>query len=105
MTDNRQLSEIYEEAGNAWADADAAADLLEQCKSSFLAEKILNYPQDAHNKAEAKVKASPEWKRYIDDMVNARKLANRLKIKLETIRMRFGEWQSDEANNRAQARL
>ncbi len=103
--DNRPLSQIYSEIAHQWVDADAAASLLEDCKSAFLSQKMQMHSMLPVSKAEALVKASPEWEDYIEKMVNARKQANLLKVKLETIKMRHSEWQSEEANNRAQARL
>lgn len=105
MSDNRPLSEIYSEIGASWVDADAAANLLEDCKSAFLSQKMLLHPDVAVNKAEMLVKGSREWEDYIHKTVAARKRANLLKVQMETIRMRFSEWQSQEANERVQARL
>jgi hypothetical protein len=38
-------------------------------------------------------------------MVNARTAANLAKVKLEWTRMRFNEWQSENATKRAEMRL
>lgn len=102
---NAPLSQQYYEIAHQWVDADAAASLLEDCKSAFLSQKMQMYANQAVSKAEALVKASPEWRDYIEKMVNARKAANLLKVKMETLKMRHSEWQSEEANNRTQARL
>lgn len=104
-SDNRPLSEIFSEIAESWVDADAAASLLEDCKSAVLAEKMLVYADLAVSKAEMMVKGSPEWRDYIEKTVAARKRANLLKVQLETIRMRYGEWNSQAANERVQARL
>ena len=58
-----------------------------------------------HNRAEAEVKASPEWHDHITKMVEARSAANLKKVQLEFIRMRFNEWQSENATKRAEMRL
>ena len=105
MDSSKPLSEQYAEIGAQWADADAAASLLEGCRSAFLSQKMQFMGDKPINRAEATVKASAEWRDYNEKMVNARKRANLLKVQMETLRMRHSEWQSEEANNRAQARL
>src|SRR5260370_42627632 len=94
MTDNRPLSEFFEEVAEQWVDADAAASLLEDCKSAFLAERMLLHSDLPVNRAEGLVKSSPEWKDYVEKTVAARRLANLYKLKIEALRMRFSEWQS-----------
>lgn len=105
MTDNLPLSEQYHELATQWVDADAAATLLESCKSAFLSQSMQRYGNIAVNKAEQTVKASPEWRDYVEKMVNARKNANLLKVTMETLKMRFHEWNSEEATKRAEMRL
>lgn len=107
LTNDAPLSEHYMLVGESWADAEAAASLLEDLKSSFLSQKMQDWIAggSALNKAEASVKASDEWREYIEKMVNARKLANKLKVQLEVIRMRAWEQTNQEANNRMAARI
>lgn len=102
---NKPLSEQYAAIAEAWVDADAAANLLEDCKSAFLSQKMQLMAGQPLNRAEALVKSSPEWRDYIEKMVNARKQANLLKVQMETLRMRHSEWMSEDANNRIQSRL
>lgn len=103
--DNRPLSEIFRIQSKSWVDADAAANLLEDCKSAILAERMQEHASLPISRAEQIVKASPEWRQYIERAVEARKFANLLKVKLEWIRMRFAEQQSHEATARAERRL
>ncbi len=105
MDSNETLSEQFEKMGIEWADADAAANLLEDCKSAVLAERVLSAGDMAHNKAEATVKASAYWRDYVERTVEARHKANLMKVKMEALRMRYGEWSSNAANERVQARL
>jgi hypothetical protein len=51
------------------------------------------------------VKSSPEWVDYVTKMAAQRKEANRRKVQLEYLRMKFSEWQSHEASARTEARL
>lgn len=106
MQDNeRPISEEYRIIAKKWVDADAAANFLEETKSSVLARRMVMLGDMPVSKAEMTVKASDDWRSFIDEMVNARKEAAKLKVQLEYIRMRFSEWQSLEASKRAEMRL
>jgi len=102
---NLPLTEQYRRVALAWVDAEAAASLLEDCKSSVLAERMQEHADLPINRAEAKVKASQEWKDFIQQMVDARKEANRHKVHLDYLKMRFQEEMSQQANERIEARL
>lgn len=98
-------SEQYRLTAKEWVDQDAAANLLEECKSATFSEMMLPHHNSAVNKAEIMVKASPQWKDYLSKMVEARRKANILKVNLEFIRMCFSEQQSAEATARSERRL
>lgn len=102
---NQPWSEQFRLVAKRWVDAEAAASLLEDTKSAVLAEKVQGHSDKPVNRAEALVKASPEWKDHVTKIVNARKEANRLKVQMEFIRMKFNEWQSANATKRAEMRL
>ena len=51
------------------------------------------------------MKASPEWSDFIKKMVDARTQANLAKVKMEFLRVRAMEWQSENATRRAEMRL
>lgn len=108
-TANLPYSEQFRIVARQWVDADAAATLLEDTKSAFLSERIREQihadPSLALNRAEAAVKASPEWKEWVSGMVDARKKANMLKVQLEYLRMKFTEWNSHEATKRQEMKL
>ena len=103
--DNRPLSEQYYEASLEWADLNAAASLLEDTKSARLSQKVLAMGDMAINRAEAIVKASPEWVKQIEEIVEARRVANRAFAKREYIHMRAMEQHSHEATERVAARI
>ena len=105
MQDNRPISQIYAEEGAKWAEAEALASILEDTKSAFLAQKIAELGDMAYNRAEALVKASKEWADRVKETVDARKQANHRKVRLESIRMAHGEFQSEAANERHRNRL
>lgn len=93
-------SEIYRLAGEEWSDLEATATLLEDTKSAYLAERTAILRDIPVNRAEQIVKSSPEWKERIENTVEARRLANRAKVKLESIRIQIMQWNNDEANRR-----
>lgn len=102
---NLPISEQYRIVAKQWVDAEAAASLLEDTKSAVLSQRMSALGDMPVSKAEMNVKASAEWSEFIEKMVEARKLANRLKVQLEYLRMRSGEWQSSEATKRAEMKL
>jgi hypothetical protein len=102
---NLTLSEQYYVAANNWADLESAASMLEECKSAVMAQRQSMLGDIPVNRAEQIVKASPEWMEYLEKMVKSREAANRAKIKLEYLKMKFQEWSSGQANARAEARL
>jgi hypothetical protein len=98
-------SEEFRIVAKKWADAEAAANLLEETKSAFLAKKMAAFGDMPVSRAEMSVKASEEWYDFIKTMVEAREKATLLKVQLEFIRMQFHEWQSMEATKRAEMKL
>ena len=105
MDANLPLSEQFRVIAKKWVDADAAASMLEESKSSFLAQLMAVQGDMPVSRAEMNVKASQDWQDYIKNMVEAREKASLLKVQLEYIRMRFNEWQSHEATKRAEMKL
>lgn len=102
---NLPLSEQYRVIAEQWVDADAAANLLEETKSAVLNRMMLEKGEKAVNRAEMLVKASDEWRDHVNSIVEARKKASLLKVKVEYVRMKFHEWQSYEATRRAEMKL
>ena len=105
MSGNQPWSEQYRLVAKAWVDAEAAASLLEDTKSALLAERMSALGEMPVSKAEMTVKASQEWRDNLRTISMSRQAANRLKVQLEYIRMKFMEWQSENATKRAEMRL
>lgn len=102
---NAPLSEQFRLAAKDWVDKDAAASMLEETKTAVLAQRMGALGDIPVNRAEQIVKGSKEWHDWIGGMVNARTAANLAKVKLEWIRMRHSEWQSEAATKRAEMKL
>lgn len=105
MNANASLSEQFRLAAKDWVDKDSAASMLEETKSAVLSQRMAALGDMAVSKAELQVKASPEWREFVEGMVRARTSANLAKVKLEWIRLKFNEWQSEAATKRAEMKL
>jgi hypothetical protein len=107
--DDRPISEQYREAARKWSDADSAAHIMEELKSTTLEQKktalIKTNPGLAENKAERIIKSSPEWELYVREMCECRYHANRLKQRMEYLKMRHREWIGANADARAEYKL
>lgn len=99
------LSEQYRLIASDWVAADAAANLLEESKSSYLAKRMAALGDMPVSRAEMQVKASEDWADYIAKMVHARERASLLKVETEFVRMQFQEWNSAEATRRSEMKL
>lgn len=102
---NQPFSEQYRMAAQRHADLEAAASLLEECKTAVMAQKQIALGDIPVSHAERAVKASPQWEDYLKKMVEARKQANLAKIECEFLRMKFWENQGDEASKRQEMRM
>lgn len=97
---NKDLAEEYLDKGDAWAQKQSAALMLEESKTAVLSQMKKKTGFEADNKAEREVKASEEWSAYIHKMVGARTEANKAKVQMEYARMKWMEQQSFEATER-----
>ncbi len=105
MSNEFPFSERFRVAAEDWVDKESAANLLEETKSAVMAQRQAMQGDIPVNRAEQVVKASPDWMRHLESIVEARKQANLAKVKMETEKMRFFEVQSREANARAELKL
>lgn len=102
------ISEQFRIVARQWSDEDAAACLLEEMKTTTLEEiktKISAGTDMAENRSERLAKCSPEWREYVEKMCHHRARANRLKMQMKYLEMRFQEQQGQQANARHEARL
>lgn len=102
---NQPLSEQYRVLAEEWVEADALARLYEETKSNELSrlKSILGDMPDS--RAERIVRATPEWSAWTNKMIDARTAANRAKVRLKVLEMRYFEHQSANATARAEMRL
>ena len=106
---DRPISERRRLAANDWVGKESAANLLEELKTTTLEQlkqKLINSEGDMPDShAERRVKASPAWEEYIRHMCSARDEATKAKIIVTYFDMMYSEWQSGEANVRAEMKM
>lgn len=87
----RPLTEQFRIVALKYVDADAAARMLEETKTTTLermkSDLIAERGEMPDNKAERLVKSGDDWTEYLARMVNARTESDKLKLHLEFIRM------------------
>lgn len=110
MANDIPISEAYRLKATEWVDADKSARLMEESKTIAFSQMVNRTIRQAtgkmpHNRAEALVKASDEYKDYIEKMVMLRSEANLLRVEVEYLKMKHSEQQSAEATARAERRL
>lgn len=105
MNNDTPVSEQYRLAALDWVAMDAAARMLEEGKTTYLAQQKVLHGDIADAKAERLVKSSPEWSDYIKKMVNAKTSANRQRVELDFLKMRAMERNSEEANARSERKF
>ena len=105
----RPLSEEFRIAAKAWVELDKAARLLDELKTTTLAQMKTNLMAKLGDmpdaKAERLVKSDPDWEAYIRAMVDAKGEANLARVKMQWIEMKFSEWQSADANARRERQM
>lgn len=105
---------IYAElisAGESWADKDAAANLLEEGKSSLLSKLTHDHRYEDNTaiisriEAEEAARASQTYQDYIAGMVEARRVANRARVRYQAIQTLAELRRSQESTRRQEMRL
>ena len=101
----RPISEEFRVVAKQWVDADAAASLLEDTKSAMFSQLVLGSADTSIARAEHTARASEAYREHIAKMTEARRAANLLKVQMKYIEMRYGEWQSRDANARKERQM
>lgn len=102
LSDPAKFAQSIVSRGELWADAQAAADLLEETKGTLLAKITKEHFDQPAWKAEAAAKSDPRYEEHIKSMVDARRLANLAKVRFDGAKM-MGEFaRSAESTRRAE---
>jgi hypothetical protein len=105
----RPISERYRLAAMNWVDKEAAARAYEELKTTTLETMkqglIADEGDMPDSHAERKIKATPDWREYIEKMNLARTEANRARVYVDVLKMKFNEWQAADASRRAEMKM
>ena len=100
---------IYSEliaAGDDWADKDAAAGILEETKRSILAQLTIDRDDSVSRlEREQLALAGPVYRGHIIAMCEARKIANKAKVRYQAIQTLAELRRSQESTRRQEMRL
>lgn len=100
-----ELATAIKEAGDAWSDQDAAATLLEETRRPLLANLQLTAGDNLSMAAkEMWGLADPSYRSHIERMVEARRLANRAKVRWQSLQVLADLRRTAEASKRAELR-
>lgn len=93
------------DAGEEWADKDAAANLLEETKKTLLAELMTTWTGMSNAERERMALAEPAYKLHLTNMVTARKESNRAKVRYDAMRVLAEMRRTQESTRRAEANI
>ena len=99
-----EIAERMRLAGEEWSDLDAAANMLEETRKSVLAELVNQSKGGSIAAKESEALANPAYKLHLTNMVNARREANRARVKYDTSKMWVELVRTSEATKRAELR-
>lgn len=93
-------------AGEAWADKEAAAELLEETRKTVLAELVNGLPANLSMAArEMTALADAAYRLHVTQMVAARKEANKARMRYDAVKVLAEMRRSQESTRRAEMRL
>lgn len=92
-------------AGEEWADADAAASLLEETRKSILAKLMAENQAASIGAKEMYALADPEYRKHVEGMVSARKAANKARVRYDSAKVLAEMRRSVESTKRAEMTL
>lgn len=99
--DPDQTAYELEQRGMTWADANAAADALEEAKKSILSEYTLKASGRTQGERQDGALASPEYREHLARMVEARRAANRARVRYDSYKVMIELERSRHATERA----
>jgi hypothetical protein len=117
--DPQQLVQSAIDLGEEWADNNAAAEALEESKKSVLARYVIEYMEKGLQSAapgerakpmsaaaaEQRALAHPGFEMHLELMVNARKDANKSRVRYDMQKMTLELFRSKQATLRSEHRL
>ena len=105
LRDPVALAKRLIETGEAYADADHAASLLEETKGTLLAKLVKEHIEQPAWKADALAKADARYEEHVTAMVNARREATKCRVRYDAGRAFIDLARSAESTRRAEMGL
>lgn len=108
MAINLDANELYHkltEAGNDWAEKQAAFNVLEDTKNAVLSKLMLNSQATSVAAREIEAKASSEYTEHVQKTQEAMKSALKAKVNYEAIKIWIDLKRTEAANERVLAKL
>lgn len=99
--DPNSVAHELSERGLAWADANAAADALEETKKSVIAQATITAAGKSQGERESIALASAEVRDHLTAMVEARRAANRARVRYDVYKTFIELERSRHATERA----
>lgn len=99
---------MYEQiiaAGETWADAEAAAALLEETRKTVLAKEMNVAASASIAGKEMLALASDEYRNFVEGMVKARAAANKARVRYDSAKILAELRRSQESTKRAEMGL
>ena len=94
-----------EKAGEYWADCQAAAEMYEETKKSVLAQLMSDCGGSSHAERERMALATELYQSHIEQMVSARKEANKARVRYDSLKVLAEMRRTQESTRRAEANL
>lgn len=103
--DPAKMYEKIIEAGEQWADAEAAAALLEETRKSVLAKAMNEAASPSIAGKEMLALGSDEYRKFVEGMVRARATANKARVRYDSAKILAELRRSQESTKRAEMNL
>jgi hypothetical protein len=103
--DANELYHKLTQAGDDWADKQAAYNVLDDTKNAVLAQLMLKSSATSVAAKEIEAKASKEYTEHVKHTQEAMKLALKAKVNYESIKIWIDLKRSEEATRRAEMKL
>lgn len=105
LKDPARFAQAIVRKGEAWADAEAAAALLEETRKTVLASEMAKQGDMPVSKAEMHALASDVYRKHVLSMVEARQAANKARVAYDGAKAMMELARSAEATRRAEITL
>ena len=105
MLDADRIYQQLIDAGEDWADKDAAASILEETKKTVLASLMQEAEASTMAAKEATALSSPVYGLHLTRMVEARREANRARVRYDSAKTLSELRRSQESTRRAEVKL